>query len=53
MLHYTAERLNLEIFRARSMFAKYGFVDSTNLIERRPANRQVRIGVARLHVTRG
>jgi len=53
MLRYTAERLNLEIFRARSLLAKLGFTDSTHLIERRTASRQLRIGVARLHVTRG
>jgi hypothetical protein len=53
MLQYTAERLNLEIFRARLLFAKLGFTDSTNLIERRTASRQIRIGVARLYVTRG
>jgi len=53
MLQYTAERLNLEIFRARVLFAKLGFTDSTHLIERRTASRQIRIGVVRLHVTRG
>jgi hypothetical protein len=52
MLHYTPERLNLEIFRARALFAKLGFVDATNLVERRSVNRQLRIGVAQLHVTR-
>jgi hypothetical protein len=52
MLQYTAERLNLEIFRSRSLFAKLGFADATELIERRPATRQLRIGVARLQVTR-
>jgi FHA domain len=53
MLQYSAERLNLEIFRSRALFAKLGFADSAGLIERRPASRQLRIGVARLHVTRG
>jgi hypothetical protein len=53
MLQYTAERLNLEIFRARLLFAKLGFIDSTHLIERRTASRQLRIGIARLNVTRG
>jgi hypothetical protein len=53
MLQYTAERVNLEIFRARSLLAKLGFADSAHLIERRPSTRQLRIGVARLHVMRG
>lgn len=50
MLQYTPERLNLEIFRARSLFAKLGFSDATHLVERRTVNRQLRIGVAGLHV---
>jgi hypothetical protein len=53
MLQYTTERLNLEIFRARALLAKLGVADSTQLIERRPGTRQLRIGVARLSVTRG
>jgi hypothetical protein len=52
MLQYTPERLNLEIFRARSQFAKLGFIDATHLIERRTVNRKLRIGVSRLHVIR-
>ena len=51
MLHYTAERFNLEIFRSRSQFAKLGFVDAPRLIERRTTTRQLRLGVARLRVT--
>jgi hypothetical protein len=53
MLQYTAERLNIEIFRARALFAKLGFVNSTQLIERRTSSRQIRIGISRAHVTRG
>jgi hypothetical protein len=53
MLQYTAERLNLEIFRARALLAKLGFADSTHLIERRAGTRQLRIGIARLQVVRG
>jgi hypothetical protein len=52
MLQYTPERLNLEIFRARSLFARLGFADATQLIERRTVNRQLRIGVAGLQVRR-
>jgi hypothetical protein len=53
MLQYSPERLNLEIFRARSLFAKLGFADSTQLLERRASSRQIRIGVSALRVTRG
>jgi len=53
MLQYTLERLNLEIFRARSLFAKLGFADATHLVERRTVNRQLRIGVPGLHVPVG
>lgn len=53
MLQYAAERVNLEIFRARSLLARLGFADSPHLIERRPGTRQLRIGVARLQVMRG
>jgi hypothetical protein len=52
MLQYMPERLNLEIFRARSLFAKLGFADSQDLIERRSASRQLRIGIGRLDLTR-
>jgi hypothetical protein len=52
MLQYSPERLNIEIFRARALFAKLGFSDSTQLIERRATTRQLRIGAARLQVTR-
>jgi hypothetical protein len=52
MLQHTPERLNVEIFRARSLFAKLGFADATHLVERRTVSRQLRIGVIGLHVTR-
>jgi hypothetical protein len=50
MLQYTPERLNLEIFRARALFARLGFADAPQLIERRAISRQLRIGAARLQV---
>jgi hypothetical protein len=53
MLQYTPERLNLEIFRARALFAKLGFADSSELVERRPSSRQLRIGIQRLDLARG
>jgi hypothetical protein len=52
MLQYTGDRLNIEIFRARMQFANLGFADSAQLIARRISSRQIRIGIARLHVTR-
>ena len=52
MLVYTAERLNIEIYRARALLGKAGVVDAARLIERRVLSRQLRIGVARLDVAR-
>jgi hypothetical protein len=52
MLQYTAERLNVEIFRARSLFAKLGVQDFAHLVERRATSRQLRIGVATLWILR-
>jgi hypothetical protein len=53
MLQYTAERLNIEIFRARAVFAKLGVADFAHLIERRTTSRQIRIGVREVQVIRG
>lgn len=50
MLRYTAERLNVEIFRARSLFAKMGIDNSMSLIERRTLTRQLRIGISRIAI---
>lgn len=50
MFRYTGDRLNIEIFRARMQLAKLGFIDSAQLIARRVSSRQIRIGVARVHV---
>jgi hypothetical protein len=52
MLGYGAEHLNVEIFRARALLSKLGVVDAGQLIERRASSRQLRLGVARLQVTR-
>jgi hypothetical protein len=51
-LGYTPERVNVEIFRARALFAKIGVVDAARLIERRASSAQLRIGVPRLRVKR-
>lgn len=52
MLRYSPDRLNVEIFRARTVFAKLGFADSPQLIERRPITRQLRIGLTQLRELR-
>lgn len=52
MLDYTAERLNVEVYRARALLARAGVGDPARLIERRATSRQLRIGVERVHVRR-
>lgn len=52
MLGYTAERLNVEIFRARAMLGKIGIVDSMHIVERRVPTRQLRLGVAGVRIQR-
>ena len=52
MLGYASDRLNVEIYRARTLLAKLGVQDAQRLIERRASSRQLRIGVARLSVKR-
>lgn len=42
--------LNLWIYRARRQFGEVGVLDVGNLVERRLASEQLRLGVARLHV---
>jgi hypothetical protein len=49
-LQHTPERLNLDIFRARRQFGAAGFVPGAGIVERRPATKQVRIGVGDLIV---
>lgn len=45
--------LNLWIYRARRQLADAGVVDVANLVERRPAAEQLRLGIARLRVHHG
>lgn len=46
LLHFGPERLNLDIFRSRRQFGAVGFLPATGIVERRPASREVRLGVA-------
>jgi hypothetical protein len=43
-------QLNLEIFRIRQQFAELGVVDSSQIVQRRPTTREVRIGAEHLEV---
>ncbi len=43
-------QLNLEIFRIRQQFAELGVAESTQIVQRRPTTRELRIGVERLEV---
>jgi len=43
-------QLNIDIFRIRQHFAKAGLQEAINVIERRPATRQLRLGTALLAV---
>jgi hypothetical protein len=50
-LRASSERLNIDIFRIRRQFATIGWIsDAANIVERRPRNKQIRIGVASLTI---
>jgi hypothetical protein len=42
------EKLNLDIFRARRQFGAAGFIPAAGIVERRPATRELRLGVAEI-----
>jgi hypothetical protein len=42
------EKLNLDIFRARRQFGAAGFIPAAGIVERRPATRELRLGVSAL-----
>ncbi len=48
LLQFGPERLNLDIFRCRRQFGAVGFMPPTGIVERRPASREVRLGVANI-----
>lgn len=51
MLHVDPEHLNVQVFRVRRQFGDLGLVNPAQIIERRPRNRHLRIGVARSEET--
>jgi hypothetical protein len=42
------EKLNLDIFRARRQFGAAGFIPAAGIVERRPATRELRLGVSQI-----
>jgi len=50
LLHFSPERLNLDIFRARRQFGAAGFMPGAGIVERRPATKEIRIGVGETKV---
>jgi hypothetical protein len=51
-IDFTAQRLNLDVYRLRRQFGELGIADAAGLIERRPRTRQLRIGTPHLSVIR-
>jgi hypothetical protein len=50
-LRVSSERLNIDIFRIRRQFASLGWIaDPASIVERRPRNKQLRIGAGRLTI---
>lgn len=45
-----AARLNVDVFRIRRLFAAMGITDGAAIIERRPRDRRMRIGIPRVSV---
>lgn len=43
-------RLNLDVFRIRKQFSRYGIADAWNVIERRVPMRQIRLGTMDFHI---
>ena len=50
LLQLGPERLNLDIFRARRQFGAEGFMPTAGIVERRPAARELRIGVSDIEI---
>jgi hypothetical protein len=49
-LDIAVEQLNVDVFRIRKQIAGLGLADATNIIERRPRVKQLRIGVSGLEI---
>lgn len=52
MLGVSEQLLNINIYRLRRLFARVGFFDAVNIIERRSRPGKLRIGTAQLNVER-
>jgi hypothetical protein len=50
LLQFAPERLNLDIFRARRQFGAEGFFPPASIVERRPAARELRLGVSQVEI---
>jgi hypothetical protein len=50
LLQLSPERLNLDIFRVRRQFSAAGFIPAAGIVERRPAAKELRIGVSNIKV---
>jgi FHA domain len=52
MLQMDAERLNVDIHRARKELAQIGLIDAGAVVQRRPGSRQIRLGTGRVEIIR-
>lgn len=52
MLQMDAERLNVDIHRARKELAQLGIMDAGAVVQRRPGSRQIRLGTDRVEIVR-
>jgi hypothetical protein len=50
LLHVGPEKLALDTFRVRRQFSAAGFVHATAIVERRPATKELRIGVSNITI---
>jgi hypothetical protein len=53
MLKMDAERLNVDIHRARKELAQLGIMDAGAIVQRRPSTRQIRLGTDRVEIISG
>lgn len=50
-LGITSNRLYVDIYRLRRQLAEAGVADATQIVERRPGTKQIRIGVSRVRIS--
>ena len=48
----SSSQLNIDVFRIRKQFAAAGLLNASDIVERRPRTRQLRIGVAKLEIVK-